>query len=151
MKQYKLRKLKKWTAFCWIWIIDMYVTLLETFNKKLNHYKIYVAYILTDNKSQFFQAQFNEQGRFIHYNMFNHHFFKEDLSKQQLQSFLKNSKQKSLLIVLDPPFGGLVEVLAASVKKMWRLADLKLNGKEYGKVNTHLVYIPTCLSVSMNW
>ncbi|XP_028391149.1 rRNA N6-adenosine-methyltransferase ZCCHC4-like isoform X2 [Dendronephthya gigantea] len=67
-------------------------------------------------------AQFNEKGQFIHYNMFNHHFFEGDSGKSLLQNFFQNSEPKSTLIILDPPFGGLVEVLAASVKKLWKLA-----------------------------
>ena len=55
--------------------------------------------------------------------MFNHHFFEEDLAKPLLQNFFGNSKLSSTLVVLDPPFGGLVEVLAASVRKIWKLAD----------------------------
>ncbi|CAB4040171.1 Zinc finger CCHC domain-containing 4 [Paramuricea clavata] len=75
-------------------------------------------------------AQFNDEGRFIHYNMFNHHFFEEDLAKPLLQNFFENSKLNSLLVVLDPPFGGLVEVLAASVRKIWKLADCNKDYKD---------------------
>ena len=54
--------------------------------------------------------------------MFNHHFFGGDLAESLLEDFLQHSEPKSILIVLDPPFGGLVEVLVASVKKIWKLA-----------------------------
>ena len=73
--------------------------------------------------------------------MFNHHFFEEDLAKPLLQSFFENSKLNSMLIVLDPPFGGLVEVLAASVKKIWKLAEYN---KEYKGELSH-----TCTTVIM--
>jgi hypothetical protein len=64
--------------------------------------------------------------------MFNHNFFEEDLAQPLLQNFFENSKLNSLLVVLDPPFGGLVEVLAASVRKIWKLADCNKDYK--GKI-----------------
>ena len=55
--------------------------------------------------------------------MFNHHFFEEDIAKSVLQSFFAKARLDSILVVMDPPFGGLVEVLAVSLRKMWKLAD----------------------------
>lgn len=67
-------------------------------------------------------AQFNDETHFIHYNMFNHHFFDKDTGKLLLQKFIQKSSPKSIAIVMDPPFGGLVQVLAISLKKLWKLA-----------------------------
>jgi len=48
--------------------------------------------------------------------MFNHFFFGSHRSEKAFQSFVRS---EGLLLVMDPPFGGLAEVLAASVKTIW--------------------------------
>lgn len=48
--------------------------------------------------------------------MFNHFFFGSHTSEQTFQSFVR---REGLVMVIDPPFGGLAEVLAASVKTIW--------------------------------
>lgn len=48
---------------------------------------------------------------FAQYNMFNHHFFDSRGQKQYL-NFITSNPAQDLLIVMDPPFGGMVEVLA---------------------------------------
>uniref|UniRef100_A0A8C6SXP7 Zinc finger, CCHC domain containing 4 n=1 Tax=Neogobius melanostomus TaxID=47308 RepID=A0A8C6SXP7_9GOBI len=59
-------------------------------------------------------AQFYSQGEFCHYNMFNHHFFGGEAAKKVLQSFLSESDGDKVVMVADPPFGGLVKPLANS-------------------------------------
>ncbi|XP_046864828.1 rRNA N6-adenosine-methyltransferase ZCCHC4-like isoform X2 [Xenia sp. Carnegie-2017] len=66
-------------------------------------------------------AQFLEDDHFIHYNMFNHHFFEKDHAMVCFKKFLYNSLPSSLMVILDPPFGGLVQVLSVSLKKLWKL------------------------------
>ena len=53
-------------------------------------------------------SMFWSSNKFSKFNMFNHYFFNET-DKPMLQKFMKSSKQ--LLLVTDPPFGGLVECL----------------------------------------
>ncbi|XP_066488511.1 rRNA N6-adenosine-methyltransferase ZCCHC4 [Tiliqua scincoides] len=68
-------------------------------------------------------SQFYTEGDFCHYNMFNHHFFGGEAAYEICQKFLQQSKGKDVIMVTDPPFGGLVEALAFSFKKliaMWR-------------------------------
>ena len=48
--------------------------------------------------------------------MFNHHFFGSLTSEKTLSTFLQ---REALVLVMDPPFGGLAEVLAATVSKIW--------------------------------
>ena len=48
--------------------------------------------------------------------MFNHFFFGNQSSAEVFSSFIK---REGLVIVMDPPLGGLAEVLSASVKKIW--------------------------------
>ena len=50
--------------------------------------------------------------------MFNHHFFDEGGEKVLLE-FLSGSEE--MVLIMDPPFGGLVEVLAHSAQKLWKL------------------------------
>ncbi|KAL3046761.1 rRNA N6-adenosine-methyltransferase ZCCHC4 [Trematomus bernacchii] len=68
-------------------------------------------------------AQFYSQDEFCHYNMFNHHFFDGKASSAVLQAFLTESEGGKLVMVADPPFGGLVKPLANSfslLSQTWR-------------------------------
>lgn len=53
--------------------------------------------------------------------MFNHFFFDNQDSQQVLKSFLRESAEEHVVLVMDPPFGGLVEVLANTVKQIWAI------------------------------
>ncbi|XP_064629909.1 rRNA N6-adenosine-methyltransferase ZCCHC4-like [Lineus longissimus] len=68
--------------------------------------------------------QFFSPDHFCRYNMFNHHFFGGEESKKIYTKFLRNEK---LVVVTDPPFGGLVEVIAFTVKKI--MQEWKVEGK----------------------
>ncbi|XP_059210194.1 rRNA N6-adenosine-methyltransferase ZCCHC4 [Centropristis striata] len=59
-------------------------------------------------------AQFYSQDEFCHYNMFNHHFFGGEASSAVLQDFLREGDGQKVVMVADPPFGGLVKPLANS-------------------------------------
>jgi len=58
------------------------------------------------------------------YNMFNDHFLEtvDDpegaKSKNRFESFVKSSRSETLAVLLDPPFGGRVEPIADSLKKL---------------------------------
>ncbi|KAF7248303.1 rRNA N6-adenosine-methyltransferase ZCCHC4 [Varanus komodoensis] len=68
-------------------------------------------------------SQFYTEDDFCHYNMFNHYFFAGKGAYDVCQKFLQQDKGKDVIMVADPPFGGLVEALAFSFKKliaMWR-------------------------------
>ncbi|XP_010778915.1 zinc finger CCHC domain-containing protein 4-like [Notothenia coriiceps] len=55
--------------------------------------------------------------------MFNHHFFDGKASSAVLQAFLTESEGGKLVMVADPPFGGLVKPLANSfslLSQTWR-------------------------------
>lgn len=65
--------------------------------------------------------------KFCRYNMFNHHFFTRRQSNEVFERFLSEEPGKRVAMVMDPPFGGMVEALAASVRsteKTWQ----KLSG-----------------------
>ena len=61
--------------------------------------------------------------------MFNHHFFEEDFGKLLLESFFEKAIPQSVAVVLDPPFGGLVQVLACTIRKIWRFSCFNVKHK----------------------
>ncbi|XP_050725456.1 rRNA N6-adenosine-methyltransferase ZCCHC4-like [Eriocheir sinensis] len=61
--------------------------------------------------------------RFLQYNMFNHHFFNGSEAQKTYTDFL--AKHKKLVLLSDPPFGGRMELLAATLGRIeadWRTA-----------------------------
>lgn len=102
--------------------------------------------------SDFRYAQFYTEDEFCHYNMFNHHCFDGEVrpdtlclastdfqfcfffnlvclcvraqaSNTVLKSFLKEHNGEKVVLVADPPFGGLVRPLARSfslISQTWR-------------------------------
>ncbi|XP_069487959.1 rRNA N6-adenosine-methyltransferase ZCCHC4 isoform X2 [Ambystoma mexicanum] len=73
-------------------------------------------------------SQFYTDEEFCHYNMFNHHFFGGEEAREICRSFLQLDNGEGVLMVTDPPFGGLVEPLAHNFKKliaMWKPAPEK--------------------------
>ncbi|XP_069600750.1 rRNA N6-adenosine-methyltransferase ZCCHC4 isoform X1 [Ranitomeya imitator] len=78
-------------------------------------------------------SQFYGKDEFCHYNMFNHHFFGGEAAENICQTFLQEDDGRGVIMVTDPPFGGLVEPLAFSFKRignMWRSAADKAVCKE---------------------
>ncbi|XP_013389825.1 zinc finger CCHC domain-containing protein 4 [Lingula anatina] len=65
--------------------------------------------------------QFYQLDQFCRYNMFNHHFFRGDKSREVYTQFI--GLPGKLVVVSDPPFGGRVEVLAHTlglITKEWQ-------------------------------
>ncbi|XP_076345837.1 rRNA N(6)-adenosine-methyltransferase ZCCHC4 isoform X1 [Tachypleus tridentatus] len=68
-------------------------------------------------------AHFYESSEFCYYNMFNHFFFDGETAEATYKNFLLKDDENSLLVMLDPPFGGLVDVISHTLKKIfntWR-------------------------------
>ncbi|XP_047712793.1 rRNA N6-adenosine-methyltransferase ZCCHC4 [Prionailurus viverrinus] len=68
-------------------------------------------------------SQFYMEDSFCRYNMFNHHFFDGKAALEVCRTFLQEDKGEGVIMVTDPPFGGLVEPLAVTFKKliaMWK-------------------------------
>ncbi|XP_063778037.1 rRNA N6-adenosine-methyltransferase ZCCHC4 isoform X2 [Pseudophryne corroboree] len=77
-------------------------------------------------------SQFYSQEEFCHYNMFNHHFFGGEGAQDTCKRFLQEDGGEGVLMVTDPPFGGLVEPLAFSfnkISKMWMTSSNIGNSK----------------------
>ncbi|XP_069137703.1 rRNA N6-adenosine-methyltransferase ZCCHC4-like [Argopecten irradians] len=68
--------------------------------------------------------------KFCRYNMFNHHFFDGHTSEEVFKQFMSEEEGKRIAMVMDPPFGGMVEALAATYNKIsqqWRTLSGKTN------------------------
>ncbi|XP_052590892.1 rRNA N6-adenosine-methyltransferase ZCCHC4 isoform X3 [Peromyscus californicus insignis] len=68
-------------------------------------------------------SQFYLEDSFCRYNMFNHHFFDGKAALEVCRAFLQEEEGDGVIMVTDPPFGGLVEPLAITFKKliaMWK-------------------------------
>ncbi|XP_078071689.1 rRNA N(6)-adenosine-methyltransferase ZCCHC4 isoform X2 [Mustelus asterias] len=78
-------------------------------------------------------SQFYSEEEFCHYNMFNHHFFGGKSAFEVFQTFLCQDKGESVIMVTDPPFGGLVEALAHSFRKIvdvWKTSRTGIDDEE---------------------
>ncbi|XP_048448482.1 rRNA N6-adenosine-methyltransferase ZCCHC4, partial [Rhincodon typus] len=65
--------------------------------------------------------------------MFNHYFFGGKPAFETFRTFLCQNKGESVVMVTDPPFGGLVEALAHSFKKIvgeWKTSRNKIEDEE---------------------
>ncbi|KAJ8025759.1 Zinc finger CCHC domain-containing protein 4 [Holothuria leucospilota] len=88
--------------------------------------KLKIDSLLLDIDERF--TQFYHPSEFCHYNMFNHYFF-DNGSKGIYESFLQRNNGDGLVLVMDPPFGGLVDALAFGVSqivKSWNKLVLSL-------------------------
>ncbi|XP_035229128.1 rRNA N6-adenosine-methyltransferase ZCCHC4-like isoform X2 [Stegodyphus dumicola] len=65
--------------------------------------------------------QFYDQKQFAHYNLFNNHFFGGESSKKKFFKFLTEGSEEKTVILLDPPFGGLIDAISHTLKKMNKL------------------------------
>lgn len=78
--------------------------------------------------------QFYSPQEFCRYNMFNHHFFNGSASFDVYLRFIRDPSHcpNDLLVVLDPPFGGLVDVLALSLLRIGQdFIDDQMPNREY--------------------
>lgn len=69
------------------------------------------------------QAQFFPPSEFLHYNMFNNYFFGGDAAEKTFSDFIADAKHGKIALVMDPPFGGVMSILAASLKKLLGAVD----------------------------
>ncbi|XP_038072557.1 rRNA N6-adenosine-methyltransferase ZCCHC4-like isoform X2 [Patiria miniata] len=66
-------------------------------------------------------GQFYPPTLFCRYNMFNHHFFEGEPSRDVCREFLHRNHGDDVVVVTDPPFGGRVEILVEVLKKIMEL------------------------------
>ena len=94
--------------------------------------------LITLSLSLSLQAQFYSPDYFKRFNMFNSFFYSSN-GEEICQSFLSHVADSKTAIVIDPPFGGLAEVLARGVKHLW---DITKQGKLFiFIVAPHFLYI----------
>ncbi|GIY05152.1 rRNA N6-adenosine-methyltransferase ZCCHC4 [Caerostris darwini] len=76
--------------------------------------------------------QFFGPKKFCHYNLFNNHFFGGEESKQKLEEFLKETNEEKVAVLLDPPFGGLIDAISFTLRKLnkyWQKANCKADSE----------------------
>ena len=61
--------------------------------------------------------------------MFNHHFLDCESSEKRLKKFLHAQNGNGVALVIDPPFGGLVEVLGTTIKRIWQVWNENISGR----------------------
>lgn len=66
-------------------------------------------------------AQFSIASRFVWFNMFNAFFFEGEVGQRKLLNFIVKSNGENLAIIIDPPFGGLIELLAQTINSFTQL------------------------------
>ncbi|ELT91676.1 hypothetical protein CAPTEDRAFT_185876 [Capitella teleta] len=66
--------------------------------------------------------QFHSLEALCRYNMFNHHFFDGKTAQDNYKSFLSKDISR-IMIVMDPPFGGLIDSLAFNLRRI--LKDIR--------------------------
>lgn len=71
-------------------------------------------------------GQFFPSSKFAHYNMFNHHFLEGKKGEKKLISFIDKSEKSQLVMVIDPPFGGVIEALNESIQKINEIAGIEV-------------------------
>jgi len=79
-----------------------------------------ISSVLLDIDSRF--QHFYPPSEYFRYNMFSHFFFdlKGDREKH-FKEFISNCTPEETLLVIDPPFGGLVDILQHTLSKIWKL------------------------------
>ncbi|XP_015176615.1 PREDICTED: zinc finger CCHC domain-containing protein 4 [Polistes dominula] len=73
------------------------------------------------------------------YNLFNHYFFNDD-GKLLLKDFLTQNNGKNLYLICDPPFGGRVELISQTIRKISNLHK-QLNKIENDDDNLKIIFI----------
>ena len=81
-----------------------------------------------------FQRQFFDG--FAHYNMFNHHFF-DDGGHEKYEDFISGAD--TLYVIVDPPYGGLVEALKHTLDSIQRDSNSSGNIVKYIHI-IHFIY-----------
>ncbi|XP_057305849.1 rRNA N6-adenosine-methyltransferase ZCCHC4-like isoform X2 [Hydractinia symbiolongicarpus] len=66
--------------------------------------------------------QFYSSNSFLQYNMFNNFFFEKN-GVEKCKGFLSQKSPIETLIIVDPPFGGLVNILAKTLKSLWKMGS----------------------------
>uniref|UniRef100_F6QPL4 Zinc finger protein n=1 Tax=Ciona intestinalis TaxID=7719 RepID=F6QPL4_CIOIN len=98
-----------------------------------------ISSILLDIDNRYKMFWSNEQ--FCRFNMFNRHFF-NPTSKLSFKKFLKSAEHpRNIVVVVDPPFGGLVDCVCESLKWISRFA-FSLFGQNSTQLLTTLWLFP---------
>lgn len=82
-------------------------------------------------KSELSQLQVFPSKKFCRYNMLNHHFFGGEKDLQTFNNFLSKDSGKQVAMVIDPPFGIMVEALCDTINKIQAVWKSQSPGRIY--------------------
>jgi len=80
--------------------------------------KLDASAILLDIDDRF--KHFYDGSQYQQYNMFNDFFFDATNGKKSFDKFLSDAHSNEILIIVDPPFGGMATLLANTLSKLWK-------------------------------
>ena len=55
--------------------------------------------------------------------MFNGYFYSGEDGRQALKDFVKSIQKEQVLLVVDPPFGGLITALKTGINTIWQIIE----------------------------
>ncbi|XP_041360423.1 rRNA N6-adenosine-methyltransferase ZCCHC4-like [Gigantopelta aegis] len=84
----------------------------------VNDSSVSLSSLLLDLDQRF--EQFYEPHEFCRYNMFNHHFFGGQEDRDLFDKFVAEGKDGKIVILIDPPFGGMVEALGNTLRMLMK-------------------------------
>ena len=64
--------------------------------------------------------------------MFNNFFYGGEEAEKRFKDFLAGAERGKIALVMDPPFGGLMSILAASIRKLLCITDNGMKHFCYG-------------------
>lgn len=77
--------------------------------------------------------QFYSPQKYLKFNLFNNYFFDGLKAEKTFEKFINDSPKGSLILIIDPPFGGLIEAIAKTINKiseMWRKSNQILSDNQ---------------------
>lgn len=83
--------------------------------------KLKIKSILLDIDER--HKQFYSSKKYLKYNLFNNFFFNGLKDEKTFNNFIEKSPKESIVVLIDPPFGGLIEAMAKTIDKIseiWR-------------------------------
>ncbi|CAG2112848.1 unnamed protein product, partial [Medioppia subpectinata] len=83
--------------------------------------------------------QFYSPKKYLKYNLFNNYFFGGVKDEKTFRRFIANSVKEPIVVLIDPPFGGLIDPMAKTIDKIseiWR---------KYHQISDESIKIPVLL------
>jgi hypothetical protein len=102
--------------------------------------KLNINSILLDIDERF--KQFYSPQNYLKFNLFNNYFFDGLTAEKTFHNFIKESPKESLILIIDPPFGGLIEAIAQTIDKITKIWKQENQIKSDNKLIPMLLFFP---------